>query len=216
MPFRGTWSVWGQPVGASHSYCYSVLGLLLPVPSPWQFQCNAQTKYPLRAAGAERAFMEHLYCDRMKTAFRFLYTNRYRFYICICIYIYVPPGSSLLNTMPNIETYIHTYMYILIFQKHTKLHLLCSQWICRKLLGSLEWSHFLMIGDGAVGYLAVVFICGSANSLSDQVPEAAGDVWGGGWRWSEQANYEENPLGVWTAKACIHFWTSKFCQTTQK
>lgn len=33
-----------------------------------------------------------------------------------------------------------------------------------------------MIGDGAVGYLAVVFICGSANSLSDQVPEAAGDV----------------------------------------
>lgn len=66
----------------------------------------------MRAAGAERAFMEHLYCDRMKTAFGFLYTNRYRFYICICIYIYVPPGSSLLNTMPNRNIYTHIHVYI--------------------------------------------------------------------------------------------------------
>lgn len=33
-----------------------------------------------------------------------------------------------------------------------------------------------MIGDGAVGYLAAMFTHGSANSCSDQVPEAEGDV----------------------------------------
>lgn len=61
--------------------------------------------------GQKGTFMEHLYHDRIKTAFRFLYTNTYRYYVCICIYIYVPLGSSLLNTIPNRNIYIPIYVY---------------------------------------------------------------------------------------------------------
>ena len=105
MPFRGPWSVSGQPLAASHCSCHpEILGLLLPVPSPCQFSRQSPNKALLLCCRDREG---HSKTISVITKARQHSGSSAEACICICICIH--PLIILCSSLPNI---MQIYSYI--------------------------------------------------------------------------------------------------------